>query len=113
MGLWKSVLATAGFVLISGSASAGEIWEFDDLKSIEYRESGTVLTSILIGTLINGTPVPWQPMPRESARCTELYKTMQAHPGVYVLRLDVEWNLSDPYYSHVAGCRLHRKPYTP
>lgn len=109
MDLWKSIVSTAGFALISVGASAGEIWEFDDLKSIEYREGQT----ILIGTLINGTPVPWQPMPREPEQCTRLYQTMQEHPGVYVLRLDVEWYLPDPFYNHIAGCRLHRKPYTP
>jgi hypothetical protein len=110
MDLWKSILATAGFALISVGANAGEIWEFDDLKSIEYRDGGD---TILIGTLINGTPVPWQPMPREPERCSRIYETMQAHPGVYVLRLDVVWILSDPIYSYIAGCRLHRKPYTP
>lgn len=110
MDLWKSMLATAGFALIGAGANAGEIWEFDDLKSIDYRDNGDM---IVIGTLINGTPVPWQTMPRGPERCTSLYETMLTNPGVYVLRLDVYWDLSNPIYNYIIGCRLHRKPYTP
>jgi hypothetical protein len=114
------LMTLAGAMLISFGADAGEIYEFATLNSVEQEnyESlvtwNTTITGVLVGqTQVITLAVPgWNSsIPGVSSSCSAQLFKMLEHPGVFRLRVDIEWAYNSsgaPYTQYMRACKLQR-----
>jgi hypothetical protein len=114
------LITIAGAMLVSLGAHAGEIYEFATVNSVEQENHeslvtwNTTITGVLVGqTQVITLAVPgWNSsIPGVSSSCSAQLFKMLEHPGVFRLRVDIEWAYNSsgaPYTQYMRACKLQR-----
>lgn len=114
------LMTVAGAMLISFGARAGEIYEFASIKSIEQENQESLVTwnTTITGVLVGQTQVIWlavpgwnSSIPGVSSSCSAQLFKMLENPGVFTLRVDIEWAYNSsgaPYTQYMRSCKLQR-----